>query len=266
MNRKSFRVRAYLWMDRRLVRLFDAMQTMHQGLWLGVLDRDDLFHVGEQSYRTWRGLYRDREYNRAGLWPWEAAAVERFFGGCESILIGAAGGGRELIALARRGLKVDGFDCSREFVEIGRQLLAEESIEALLSESLPDRVPAELGVYDGLIFGWGAYMHICTRSARIRFLQEFRRHVRAGGPLLVSFLTRGSESRKAAQIFEIARRVRRTRGVTDGIELGDVLSGGFTHWFTRDEIESEFDESGFRLESYAEHPYGHAIGRSVTAA
>lgn len=261
---QRFRNRAYLWTDRFISRVFNSVQTMHQGFWLGVLDQEGLQRAGAESYRTWQRLYRDPDYNRAGLWPWEATAIERFFGGCESILIGAAGGGRELIALARRGLQVDAFDCSREFVDSGRQFIAKEGIEARLVEALPDQVPGLLGLYDGLILGWGAYMHICSRAARVRFLHDFRKHVRPGGPLLVSFLTRSSESKKkAVRVYQIARRIRRMRGRVNDIEVGDVLTGGFNHWFTQEEINSEFEESGFRLDYYVERPYGHAVGRSI---
>lgn len=265
MTRRLSRLGAYLWTDRVISRLFNTVQTAHQGFWLGVLDQDGFRQVGEQSYRAWQRLYLDPEYNRAGLWPWEATALDQFFSDCESILIGAAGGGRELVALARRGVRVDAFDCSREFVESGRRLLAQEGIAGQFIEALPDHVPHALDVYDGVVLGWGAYMHICSRHARIRFLQEFHRHVRSGGPLLVSFLTRSVQSRKAHRIFDIATRIRRIRGRAGDIELGDVLVGGFNHWFTRKEIDSEFEAAGFRLEYYAEHPYGHAIGRSVGA-
>ena len=96
---QRFRNRAYLWTDR-----FISLQTMHQGFWLGVLDQEGLQRAGAESYRTWQRLYRDPDYNRAGLWPWEATAIERFFGGCESILIGAAGAN---VIEGRDGLRPD---------------------------------------------------------------------------------------------------------------------------------------------------------------
>lgn len=261
--RQLWSMRAYFWSDRALSRFFNAVRTVHQGFWLGMLDREAFQQVDEHAYLTWKKLYDDRNYNLSGLWAWEASAVDRFFPNCQSILIAAAGGGREIIALVKRGFEVDAFDCSSHFVESCQQLLRGEGIEAGLFLALPDSVPEHLKAYDGIIVGWGAYMHIAGQENRVRFLTALHGYMREGGSLLVSFLTRAPNSHEAKLVFGIARTIRWLRRRRDDVELGDSLFGSFNHTFTRTEIERELGEGGFKLQFYAEQPYGHAVGTAL---
>ena len=90
-------VKTYYWTNRALTGLFNAVQTVHQGFWLGMLDREVFHQVTEHGYLTWERLYSDRDYNLSGLWAWEVSALDRFFSNCRSILIAAAGGGRAIV-------------------------------------------------------------------------------------------------------------------------------------------------------------------------
>ena len=263
-TKNKLQMKMYRLTENAILRLYDLAQVVHQGVWLGLLDVDGLHEIGERQYLTWKGLYGNREYNLSGLLAWEAVAVDRFFSRCRSILVGGVGGGREIIALSKKGFLVDGFECCRDFVAVCEKLMTAEGVNARIVASPPDVIPEDFGIYDGLIMGWGAYMHIVGRTTRIEFFKRFRRHVRVGGPVLVSFLTRKQNSRKAAWVFWIAQSIQRLRRNAFRVELGDSLHGSFAHFFTSEEIEEELREAGFQLEYYADQPYGHAVAKAVT--
>ena len=260
--RRIWRSELFYVVDRWVARLLKALQAIHQGFWLGLLDREALHRLAEIQYLAWE-QYQSQDYNLSGLWWWEEAALDRYFSECRSVLLGAAGGGREIVGLSRRGIQVDAFEPCPGLVESCQEFLTSEGIAARAILSPPDRVPDQFGTYDGLIMGWGGYMHIAGRQTRIQFLKQFRRHVRAGGPILLSFFTRGGESQQLSWIFKIAQFIRPLFRNDEAVELGDTLFGTFDHYFTQEEIKRELEASGFQLEYYSEKPYGHAVGRAV---
>jgi SAM-dependent methyltransferase len=241
-----------------------GMQAVHQGFWLGWMGSKSL---NEATRLYYQGVpkYLESEYNTSGLKAWEAEVLDRFFGECRTLLVGAAGGGREVVALARKGLEVMAFECSAEMVEAARDLLAEAALVAEVLDSKPGEVPRLETLSDGVIVGWGGYMHIPGRAARIRFLEELRERVHPGGPLLLSFFTRSSDSRLFSWIQRLARVIRRLRFSREEVELGDALAGSFDHHFTKEEIASELAAAGFQLVEYQEDPVGHAVGMATRA-
>jgi hypothetical protein len=238
-----------------------GIRSVHEGLWLGVLDFRHLQAVTDRQYERWRS-YGSADYNLSGLMPWEEAALDRYFVGCRSLLVGAAGGGREVLALARRGYRVTAFDCSMALLDRCRQLIAAEGLEVSTAPCAPGRVPDGVGTHDGAIVGWGGYMHIPGLTARVEFLGEIRSQLVPAGPLLLSFFSSRQRSRSDRWVAGIARRVRRIRGSSDSVEVGDRLAGTFDHRFTEEEIESELESAGFEMVHFAHQPYGHAVGRS----
>ena len=87
-------------------RFCQGAKAIHTGFWLGVIpDRlgkklNDMWYAGS----TW---YNHDAFNLKGLFFNEVAMVERHFKGAQRILVGGAGGGREMLHLHRLGL------CSR---------------------------------------------------------------------------------------------------------------------------------------------------------
>lgn len=256
------RVRLFIRADEWQRRGAAALQALHQGWWLGWLDHRDLDDLARRQYARWP-RYRDDTYNTSGLTRWEADAVRAHFPAEGAILVAAAGGGREVVALARLGYRVEGFDCVEALVACGRETLMRFGVNARLELAPPGGIPEGLGHHVGAIVGWGGYMHIPGRGARIAFLRGLRRHVDAGAPLLVSFFTRTGPSRRLVWTQRIARALRRLRRSPDPVEYGDTLDRTFDHLFTEDEIAQEMKAADFALVSYAETPYGHAVGRAV---
>lgn len=241
--------------------LVAAIDIIYQGIGLGLLDHDDFNALTELRY-TSPCHYQNDEYNLSGFFNWERDAVDQFFNNCESILIGAVGGGREIIAFSNRGIMADGFECNPNLINECRHLIKVRGIESKVVRASPDDVPAEFGIYDGIIVGWGGYMFIPGRESRIRFLKLFREHVKPNGPLLLSFFSRRGDSRTTIWRWRIAAFLRFLRRCREKIELGDGISSNYYyHEFTEKEIESELHEAGYELIYYSEKEYPHAIAR-----
>ena len=233
---------------------------IHEAVWLGVLDRANLTRVVALQYDQ-SGRYLGDEHNLSGLFAWEAAVIEREFRDCASILVGAAGAGREVLAIAGRGTRVDAFDPSPELVAAAQKLLAARGIESNYLLAEPDRVPAQLGVYDGAIVGWGGYSHIPDSRARIGFLRELATHLRPGAAVFLSVWERGGQERKFRTVAGIARFIGRLGFAGSRVETGDSTTHGFAHYFTREELERELAAAGFRMDFYSDTPCGHAVAR-----
>jgi hypothetical protein len=238
-----------------------GVSAVHEGLWLGLLDHRHLQAVTDRRYEKWRS-YGSDDHIRAGLMPWEESAMDRFFGGCGSLLIGAAGGGREVLALARRGYRVAAFDCLDHLLDRCQRLVSDEGLDVIVAKSSPDRLPDGVGQHDGAIMGWGGYMHIPGRSARVQFLGKIRAILPPGGPVLLSFFSHRQPSRSDRLVAGIAGVIRRVRRSRDPVEVGDRIAGTFDHRFTEAEIVSELASAGFDVVHFAHQPYGHAVGRS----
>lgn len=262
--RPGLRGRLYACADGFGRRVTTAFRSLAQGFWLGLMDNRHLDGIGARYYER-KPVWRDDAHNASGLFSWEDAAVRNFFPAAGAILVGASGGGREVAALAKRGYRVEGFECGAPLLEYSQAWLKRVGVEARIVAAEPGRVPDGLGRCDGVVVGWTAYMHIPGRSNRVAFLKRLRALVSPGAPILLSFLTRRGPSRRLTWIHRGARLLRAVRFSRDPVEYGDTLEGTFDHEFTRDEVASELKEAGFELAFWEESPSGHAVGRAVQA-
>jgi hypothetical protein len=254
--------------SRRWVRQVHAFcDAVQQGIWLGVLDADGLQHLTDYHYRaTQSGDPSDKNYfsethNASGFFGWEQAVFDAHFAECRTMLVGAAGGGRETLELSRRGVKVDAFECNADLAESCRSFLAAHGVAARVVAASPNEVPESLDTYDGAILGWSSYMHIVGRDRRISFLKGFRRHLRLGAPVLLSFVRYG-DSRPRRLTYRVGSIIRRMRFARP-IERGDSLSTTFDHLFTKEEIRQEMAAAGFELVAFSERRHGYAVGKAV---
>lgn len=190
---------------------------------------------------------------RKRIFPWKKVAFDEHFSNCTTILVAAAGAGRESVAIAERGARVAAFECNATLCEIGRQLCARRGDAVDFFDSAPDEVP-KFGTFDGAIVGWGAYGHIVDRSTRIAFLQSLRSQIDVDGPILVSAISSASVWRMHYIAATIGNAVRSLRGKTERVELGDKLRHAFYHRFTPAEMAAEMEEAGFRVLRF-EGPY-----------
>lgn len=253
--------RAYFACERRRPSFGNFLNSVYGGVWLGLLDDDQIAAIAQIYYAELGGEWRDARWTEVGLKPWEDDVVTRHFVGGRKIAIGCAGAGREAFALARRGFAVSAFDCSPSLITAGRAYATEHRLDVDFTFSAPDRVP-DLGPHDGAIVGWGGIMHVIGSARRIAFLRRFRDHLPAGAPLLVSFYVRSERDLALATSAALGSALRRLRGRV-ALELGDELRPRFyRHRFTRVEIEETLLRSGFALNEFS-HDDEYAVGVSV---
>jgi len=252
----SLLARCYFQAEKALARASAGLWIAAQAVGMGLLDADDLERI---TVSRLLGYYDDPAYVRSGLFRWEREALERHFPEQGRILVGAAGAGREMMALHKAGYDVDGFDCSAALVEAGRKLLGEAGWTGRFNCVPPSTVPEWEGPYEAAIIGFSGYMYIPGRERRKRLLQGFWRILAPDAPLLVSFQVSPGMSRQMRWAAKGANLIRRLRSV-DPVEMGDLFQGGFKHRFDVSQIRGEFAEVGFSLAQFSEYGYGWAVG------
>jgi 2-polyprenyl-3-methyl-5-hydroxy-6-metoxy-1,4-benzoquinol methylase len=255
--------------SRGLERLGSVIRAFWQAVWLGLLDPDALNEI-TWSYYIGKSGFESEDFNiHQGLWPWEADVIREHFKDKKHILVAGAGGGREVIALARLGYDVTAFDFSSYLTSACRRNIQKAGCHAQVFDTLPDKLPDGLGAYNALLIGRGFYHHIPSRTRRVAFLGACRAHLDLGAPIILSdFFTRSVDSKFYLQTRTVANILRWLRNHKEQVELGDWLTNCMQHAFTREEIEKEFLDAGIELEDYATSPFSedshlaHAVGHT----
>ena len=262
-GRVPWRVRAYDTSRRWFEGSIAIARGVFIGTWLGLLDRAALHAIDELYYRRTR-MYHDEQYNLSGFFPWEVQAFDRHFQGCQSVLVTSAGGGREVVALERRGLAVAAFECHPGLTQTANELLQREGFTTRVALVPRDECPSDIPTCDGAIIGWTSYTLMQHASTRVRFLKQLRAHLRNGAPLLVSVFARREALRYLRIVTASANVLRALRG-RQKAELGDDLVPNFVHHFTEDELAVELEAGGFRLAEFSRVGSPHAIAHAVGA-
>lgn len=237
-------------------------------VWLGFLDAEDLTDITVETYEGTSG-FETAEHNLSGFSPWEEEAVAQHFSSCRTILVAGAGAGREVIALARLGFDVVGFDGTRDLVDAGRAHLAATGLSATLLHAKASAVPEGIGQFDGLMIGRGFYHHIPGRRSRVAFLRACAGHLNDNAAVLIgNFMLRAPTGRGLEYTYAVAHAISRLRRGSYRVEPGDVLSEGYFHRFLPEEISTELGLAGMtlvRLDSATgdEAGVGRAVGRRL---
>lgn len=252
-------VKAYYASRYQRTRLLSWLAAAFDGLWLGLLRPRDLEALDEAFYQATRERqqgrvlgYADAEYTRRGLEDWEERFVTQL-PPQSRVLVTGAGGGREVLALLRAGHDAVGFEPNPAFVEGGDRTLAAEGHAGRLHPMPRDGFPSVAGTFDAVIVGWGSYMSVPGRDARVSFLRAARSVLPAGGPMLVSGWYRESDTAYDLTVARIGTRVRRVLRRAP-LEVGDALIDCYVHRFTREELETEVVDAGFEPRTFGSEP------------
>jgi hypothetical protein len=260
------RVRAYLASERRFRAFQRLLNGVFVGAFLGIMDRDALAAVDAAYYDERRepvggssATYVEAAHMHSGFFDWEAVAVREHFPARGTVVVTAAGAGREIRAARGLGLEAVGYEPNPRLLAAGNALFEREGEPARLHPCRRDEFPALDAPPDAVIVGWTSYAHIPGRVRRVAFLSRARAQLRRGAPVLLSFWMRDETNRR---YMEVVRRVAAAgRRVTAGepAELGDLLAPLFVHCFTEPEIRAECEASGFECVAFHAEPYPHAI-------
>jgi hypothetical protein len=217
-----------------------------------VLDRyNDLAYGTNTAYRP--DLADFRRY----LFPWEEKVIERLFPPPPArILVGGAGGGREVFALAHSGYQIVAFEASpilacslSAAVPAGMPVKVfqarYEDLPSLYSATagIPAGTIDALGPFDAAIVGWGSFAHLRTEDQRVQTLKDFARVTR--GPLLLSFflhnLDPGAPERPGRLRSLLRGRFNRDPGNAFSLGLG------FYHYVSVAEITALIHKAGLKV-------------------
>lgn len=234
----------YIWSSRAFRIVHAGTQAIFEGFWMGLLPEQSFDVISEKSYGSGKEYTNDRHLDR-GFHFWEELAVKTWFTPGARVMVAAAGGGRELIALRRSGFQAAGFECSRAMVQAGQRALAARGIAATLEWAPPCIVPAMPGHFDAAIVGWNGYCYISPRARRMAFLRSLRAQLPAGAPVLVSTAIRTPQSRAPIWTARIANAVRACTFRSRVFEPGDSFQTRPKMHFTRLQLERELTDAGF---------------------
>jgi hypothetical protein len=258
----TFLATLYLWSHRVFRIIHGGSQALFEGFWMGLLSESAYDVISQKSYGEGE-QYTNSRYLDSGFHFWEDLAIRTYFPPGSHVLVGSAGGGREVIALSRAGYRATGFECSRAMVASGQKALAERGIDATLTWAPPSVAPAMGGPFDGLIVGWNGYSYISPRDRRIEFLRNLRGQLKSGAPVMISMAMRGPRAQIVIWAPRVANAVRRCTFRKPIFEPGDSFSGRPKLHFSRRQMEQEMTDAGFSVvRFYVWGGYGAVIGKT----
>ena len=258
---KTFLALLYLWSSRAFRIVHSGTQALFEGFWMGLLPEQSCDVISEKSYGSGKEYTNDRYLDR-GFHFWEELAVRAWFPPGARVVVAAAGGGRELIALRRSGFDAAGFECSRAMVQAGQRALAARGISATLEWAPPSTAPRMNGHFDAAIVGWNGYCYISPRSRRIAFLKSLRAQLPPGAPILVSTAFRAPQAKLPIWTPRIANAIRACTFRPRVFEPGDSFRGRPKMHFTRTQLERELAGAGFTAtDFYIWGDYGAVVAK-----
>lgn len=241
-----------------------GLRAVRSGLCLGLASPETLVALDEEAYASRRYAYHDTDaHNLRGLFDWEERALDAF-PARGRLLVTAAGGGREVIALARRGYDVLGCECNDRLRARAHRLLEQLGLDAEIVAVPRDRCFIATQPFDAAIVGWGSWTFLRGSAARRRFLEELAASLKPGAPVLLSFFARDEDRRRFRLVCALGNSLGRLTGAVP-VELGDVVDPTWQHYVSRAELERELEAVGYRLERWSREGYAHALVRAPTS-
>jgi hypothetical protein len=183
-----FIARCFLATTQLWSRINTWVEALNAGIWMGLLNRNGLNALDAWYYHRARGYMSDR-HNMSGLAPWEAHIIEKYFSSSHRVLVLAAGGRREVLALARLGFEVEAWECNSRLAESATDFMRRCGYEVRVRHYDRDSLPAITATFDAIVFGWGGYMLVQECQRRVALLKALRSATSLGSPILLSFFS-----------------------------------------------------------------------------
>jgi SAM-dependent methyltransferase len=205
-----------------------------------------------------------------GLVPWERRVLEHpALPRKGRVLLAGAGGGRELQALAERGFSVFAFEPTDALLKGAQQVAAKCGDSRCVKASYLDLVSAVSGSgplasiptpVDLVYFGWGSFTHLTKTDEQLATLQAARL-LAPRAPLVLSFWVRWTPTDSRSE--RLRQRLRSTLARAASVKNPPGLTfhsrSGFGYCFERSEFEALVERAGYRVLSFIEEEFPHAV-------
>jgi hypothetical protein len=250
-------VRGFLWLDAAIQRAVNLQDSLRDELFLAWVPPDERTTLTTMLYGREASYMPGHGHVERGLFPAEEYAFRaRPLKPGSRILLGAAGTGRELVALVERGFDVVAFDPCATFAEAARSVVPRakfidaayaDVIAAATHQSGPLAFLRDEKPIDGILFGWGSLSHVLPHVERVRLFRAMRQ-IAPKAPIYASFLYRPETTDYTrGRARNALKRIFTTLGAPSTSEKGDHFSPyiGFFSALGRAEIDELAAESGY---------------------
>jgi len=227
-----------------------------------ILERHRQLYARPRSLADWTRP----DVVRAGLAPLEAELADHLTPPGRLLLLGV-GGGREAIALARRGFAVTGVDFAPALAAAAARTAQEAGIAITVEvrEVTGLRPPASR--FDAVWFSGTLYAALPSRALRVGLLRRLAASLRPGGGLVCQVHCDPSTAPRPWEL-RLRRAVARCTGGYTALQPGDMMPAGgeFHHYFqSPEELRAEFAAAGLqvrrRVAGDARRPTGILLAR-----
>jgi hypothetical protein len=270
-------VRAIQKVDRLAWYAFHGYEVLRDELLLSWLDARQRSAVIDRAYRDQRVYLPGGATFERGLFSWERALLARpEVPRAGRVLLGAAGGGRELKALIERGFEPVAFEPNPVLREGAEQVAREHpaagaivldgvyaDLEPAVVAAGPLAALAARAPYDLVVLGWGSITHVLTHDEQ-RSLLVAARALAPRAPLITSFFLRPDVGYggRTEQLRTTLRSVFSALGAPNQhIEPGLAYEagGGFVYAFSESEVQAIAHEAGYAVVLLESSPFPHAL-------
>ncbi len=266
-------VRAILVLDRVMSAMWrTSVKVRDETLWAWT-SQSGRERTNRAIYSGLKTYYPGGATFEEGLFDWERAAIaSSFFPPSGRILLGAAGGGRELAGLARMGYEVVAFEPVPALAEAACAVASPFPASKVIGASFADLVRAvENGSgplaphvcgqdFHGVILGWTSFSYV-WRQERDALLKAVRA-LAPRAPVLLSYLIADDSSEgKPGRMRRGFRRLLRLTGAPALAEPGDGFQpwSGFFQTLKPGEVQSLAERTGYRPAYIKGPPAPHAL-------
>lgn len=249
----------------RFARLAAGVRDESAIAWTAPASRADLTaHLfdGAPTYAPGGALYA------LGLFDWERELLAPPFPRSGRLLVGGAGGGREVVALRERGYEVAAFDASPQLVRAGAAAVA-ASGGTLLHGTYDDVVRAAAGApspllalmkppIDGVLLGWGSFSLVISDAERLALLRALR-VLAPSAPVALSFdepAAVDAPDGRVGRVRDALRRIYARRGAPgySGEPLRYAAWAGVLRESTVAEVETVARAAGYQTAKHGSAP------------
>jgi hypothetical protein len=268
-------VRAVLALDRAGARIENLRAGLRDEAMLSWLPAEERAALTAAIYAEIPTYLPGGHRFESGLFTWEHRVLAHpSFPRSGRVLLGAAGAGRELVALVQRGFEVVAFDPCEPYARAASDV-APAGKAKVVCASYADLVEAASGrggplaavvsgtAFDAVILGWGSFSHVLPSSARVELLRALRR-LAPRAPVVVSFGLRGDPAVAQPGQGRVRRTLRRlfaALGAPHAAEDSDHFFShlGFFAHLSHEDLQSLSDQAGYEITLFEENPYAYAL-------